>query len=141
LFQRECSLPAGYLLPLLHGMLRAKTNTAEEAAFETAGATEVMRWMTERKGQLVTVSDEVEKALIAHVIDHYRIFKQPPSRQTLDDMIRRDAKFPDPEINRRPLRPACSDLSPNRCHRDGQRLSDPQDGLARVEAARCNHGG
>jgi hypothetical protein len=85
--------------PLLHGLLRAKTSTPEAQQAETARTKEMRPWLVDHMPYLLKVVDDGERELLQKVYGHYRDFKLGPTRQTLEDMIRRDVEFPDALIN------------------------------------------
>lgn len=86
--------------PLMHAMLRPKTSTLEQAEQERLRSQGMYDWIVLHTAAMAKVLDEPEKELFGHVLDHLRDYKELPSRATLEEMVRRNSKFPEAQLDR-----------------------------------------
>jgi hypothetical protein len=71
---------------ILHAMLRTTPATEQE----NDRARVVVQWTAEHRSGISNLLDLDEKKVFEHVVVHWSLYKQAPSRLTLEDLIRRD---------------------------------------------------
>jgi hypothetical protein len=71
---------------LLHAMLRATPTSPDELT----RSREVMMWAANHLGDIETTLDIDELRLFSHIMDHWNLCGEAPSRNTLEELVRRD---------------------------------------------------
>jgi hypothetical protein len=72
--------------PLLHAMVRPTPATDED----NTRTREVVQWAAGHRSGISAVLDRDERKLVEHAVVHWSLYKEAPSRRTLEELIRQD---------------------------------------------------